>query len=161
MSDLFTVKSRLGATTPCIEYADKGTGRTVDFIDALGAAQSGKHLVFTATLAQINAGYIFLPADPARNIIPIGFRLVVTGNFATLTDVRLSDTNGTPVDIVTIVQAQLTTGSIFGTGSATGVTFGAGFQAALTAGAGVQIRSTGTAGTGGTSISGLFSYILG
>ncbi len=161
MSDILTVKSRVGATTPCIEYADKATGRTVDFVDALGAAQTEKGILFTATLTQINAGLIFLPGDPNRTIIPVGFRLLVTGNFATLTDIRLSDTNGTPVDIVTILQAQLTTGAIFGTGTAAGVTFGAGFGAPLTAGAGVQIRQTGSAGTGGTSVSGIFHYVLG
>jgi hypothetical protein len=160
MSDNLTVSTRPGATTPCMEWKDKNTGRTVFFVDAISAPQPKYTVIVTATLAQINAGLVIVPADPLRTITPTGFRLLITGNFATGTDVRLSDTNGTPVDIVTVLTAELTNGAIIGTGGGTGITYGAGFAAPLTAGAGVQIRDTGTAMTGGTSIQVMFDFIL-
>jgi len=150
-----------GATGTAIEYYDRSTGRTVHFLDVISGPQTEMAFVFSATLAQINAGLVIMADDPFRTIIPVGFRLLVTGAFTTLTDVRLSDTAGSPVDIVTIAQAQLTNGAVFGTGSATGVTFGAGFAAPVTAGKGIQIRKTGSSGAGGTSISGVVHFILG
>jgi hypothetical protein len=160
MSDLYTVKSRIGATTPCYEFADKGTGRTVDFIDALGAPQKTFTVAAVVTQAQLNAGQIIVPADPLRNIIPVGAQVIVTGSLSALTDLRISDTNGTPVDIVTILQAQLTNGANLSTYGGTGITLGT-FGLAVTAGAGIQVRKTGSAATGGTSVLVIFEFMLG
>lgn len=155
MSDILAVAARSNGAS--LEWYDKSTGRTVFFM----AAGTGPQMcaVFTATLAQINAGLAFIPADANRTILPIGFGFTVTGAFATLTDIRLSDTAASPVDIMTLAQAQATNGAVITTTS-TGVTLGAGFRVALTAGKGVQIRQTGTAGTGGTSISGIVEFLL-
>jgi len=164
MSDILGVHARPNPVTDVAEFYDTATKRTVLPLSILGQTPASPVPVllvpFTATLAQINAGYTFIPADANRNIFPIRFRFTVTGNFATLTDIRLSDTNGTPVDIVTLVQANATNGNVVTDAGGTGITIGAGFGATLTAGKGVQIRQTGSAGTGGTSVSGFFEFIL-
>lgn len=127
MSDLIGIHERRGLVTgTSLEFYDVSTGRTIAVMDQTNAGVPAlEHgSLFTATLAQINASSIIVPADANRTIVVVGFRLVVTGNFATLTDVRLSDTSASPIDIVTIAQAQLINGAIFVSGAAAGVTFG-------------------------------------
>lgn len=156
MSDILGVGARSNASA--LEHFDKATGRTVFVLDA---AFGPVHAVyFTATLAQINAGYTAIAADANRKIVPVGARIKCNGSFTTLTDIRLSDTAASPVDILTLNQAQATSGAIASDQGGTGVTVGAGFGAALTSGKGVQIRQTGSAGAGGTSVEGLLLYLL-
>lgn len=168
MSDVFTVKSRVG-TSGAMELVDKVSGRTVWSSDAAGSSSTVYAAVFTATVAQINTGLTIVAADANRTLTVVGFHLMVTGAMTTSTDVRLSDTSSGPVDIVTVVVAGLYSGAVITPGSAVlvssppelnDVTVGAGFAAALTAGKGIQIRKTGGTLAGGTSITGVIQYIL-
>lgn len=110
-----------------------------------------KSVEATVTLAQLNAGYTLVAGVGKRKYRPIGFYIEFNGSFITATDIRLSDTNSSPVDIVTIEIAQAGTGvshsHVHGTN-----TKGAGFLADLTEGKGIQIRKTGSTAAGGTNI---------
>jgi len=109
---------------------------------------------FVATLAQINAGLALFAGAPGMTLSVESVWLKVLGNFATLTDIRISDTAGAPVDAVTVAVAGLTNGAvILADGLPANVTLGT-FATPLTPGKGLQIRKTGSAGTGGTSVSG-------
>jgi hypothetical protein len=113
----------------------------------------------TVTLAQINAGYTLVKAFGACKYRVVGFTLLLNGTFLTSTDIRLSDTAATPVDIATLAIAQAVDNAQLGPDS-TGVTLNAGWAAALTAAKGIQIRQTGTAATGGTDILVTLQYEL-
>jgi hypothetical protein len=106
-------------------------------------------VVTTATLAQINAGLTLVPAVASVTLKPVGYLVIPNGSFAALTDIRLSDTADTPVDILTIAQAQAGDGVVHTVGVGTH-TRGAGFAVDLTEGKGIQIRKTGSAGTTAT-----------
>lgn len=149
MSDNLAVGSRINAGA--LECFDKATGRTLATFNAAVAPIHAAY--FTATLAQLNAGFTIAADDANKQYVPVGFFLKCTGAFITLTDIRLSDSSN--VDIVTIAQASLTDGSIFTENGGSGVTIGAGFAAPLTAGKGLVLRKTGSAGAGGTSIQGV------
>lgn len=114
---------------------------------------------FTATLAEINAGKTIVSGINGKQLVPVGFLTDTNGTFTTLTDVRLSDTASTPVDILTIAAAQLSDGDRHTVDSGTH-TEGAGFLAALTVSKGIQIRKTGSDGAGGTDISGFVLYVV-
>jgi hypothetical protein len=111
----------------------------------------------TVTLAQLNAGHAILPDVPGRVIKPLGFFIQFNGAFTTADDIRLSDTAGSPVDIVTIAIAQAGNGVSHSHAHGTN-TRGAGFLANLTAGKGIQIRKTGSTAAGGTDIKVQISY---
>jgi hypothetical protein len=106
----------------------------------------------TVTLAQLNAGHTIVSAVEGRTLKPVSTLVVCSGSFTTLNDIRISDTNSSPVDVITIAQANATNGARFGDVTATGLTFGAGHGANLTAGKGIQVRKTGSNGAGGTSL---------
>lgn len=113
------------------------------------------------TRAVLNAGdFILIPADAAKTIVVEDVLIVVSGAWTGLTDVRLSDTAASPIDVVTIAQANLTDAARFTNGSATGLTFGAGFCGALTTGAGLRLRKTGTTATAGTAFLVRIGYFL-
>jgi hypothetical protein len=114
---------------------------------------------FSATLAEINAGKDILPVKGGGQITVLGVSIVVTGAFATLTDVRISDKTSGPVDVVTWAQANLTNGAKLNEMSANS-SLGTGFNAPLAAPNGLQIRKTGSTGTGGTSISGVVLFTM-
>jgi len=130
--------------------------------DVIHDAASVEHaLVNVATIAEINAGKTLIPAITGKTITIVGYDLVVAGSFATGTDARLQDTNGTPVVVVTALTAALSDGAkIPGAATVANVTNGAGYGAALTAGKGLVIKSTGTAMTGGTSIKVIVRYLI-
>lgn len=128
---------------------------------ALDLAPSLYLQTFSATLAELNAGKTIV-ADRAGHILtPVDLLLVFNGTFTTATDIRLSDTNGTPVDILTLAIAGATANTRIGNTSTSNITWGAGFLAALTAHKGIQIRKTGSNAAGGTSISGYVAYLIG
>lgn len=115
---------------------------------------SGSKLVskeFTVTLAELNTGKTLIAGVDGRVLKPIDFFIKFNGGFTTATDIRLSDTSGSPVDIVTIAIAQATNGAIHTRSKGTN-TLGSGFMANLTAGKGIQIRKTGSNAAGGTDI---------
>jgi hypothetical protein len=104
----------------------------------------------TTALAAINSGAVILPDTQ----VPQGCRCYVTDvqfcfngtAFATATDIRISDTNGTPVDFATVAIAN--TSSYQRLGGAN-VTAGAGIATGGTLSKGLQIRKTGSNATGG------------
>jgi hypothetical protein len=149
MSDILGVGTRLNGSA--LEYYDKSTGRTLATFNSAVAPIHAAY--FTATLAQINATYVIAADDPNKQYVPVGFYLQSVGAFTGLTDLRLSDSSN--VDIVTVLQAQLTNGALFGPNGGTGVTIGAGFAAPLTAGKGLVLRKTGGTAAGGTSVTGV------
>lgn len=104
-----------------------------------------------ATLADINAGTVILPACPGCQFELTSIHMLVTGTFTTLTDLRLSTTESTPTDILTVVAAQLGTGAIHSHLTGTN-TLAAAFWAALAQGYGIQVRKTGGTAAGGTSV---------
>lgn len=112
---------------------------------------------FVVTLAELNAGKTLVPSVPGRKYKPVDFYVKFTGTFTTATDIRLSDLNSSPVDIVTIAIAQAGDG-VYHTRSKGTNTLGAGFMAELTAGKGIQIRKTGSAAAGGTSVTVQITY---
>lgn len=107
--------------------------------------------VKTVTLAQLNAGYTIVPAYGAVRHRVVNFVMLLNGTFLTSTDIRLSDTAATPVDIATLAIAQAVDNAQL-TPDSTGITLNAGWAAKLTAGKGIQLRQTGAAATGGTDI---------
>lgn len=111
----------------------------------------------TATLAEINAGKELLPAIAGVQYEITSLHVLVTGAFATLTDVRISTSETVPTDILTILQAQLGDGVKHSHLTGTN-TLGSAFWAALAANYGVQIRKTGSTGTVGTSITVRIGY---
>lgn len=125
------------------------------------ALQAGtvKMTLGTATLAEINATKVLLAGQAGVQYRLVGFNLSVAGTFATCTDVRLSDTGGSPVDIVTVPTASLTDGNRVGDAT-TALTYGAGYLTNLTAGNGIQIRETGLACITGTSITYKIFYTI-
>ncbi len=138
-------------------------GRAVDGCGAAGlirvllntlpaqVAGVARTVTVTATLAQINAGLVIVPAVAGKAITVSNFIARVTGNFATATAVVLESTNASPVVVTSEAIADVTDGAILNPNTA-GTTLGAGFGHALGSGDGLQIAKTGTAATGGTSI---------
>lgn len=113
-----------------------------------------------ATLAQINAGTALIAAVTGITLRVVNFRLQVNTSFITATDIRLSDTASSPVDIVTLAIANATDGNIITPDGGTGITIGAGYNAALTASKGVQIRKTGSTAASGVSIGYMIQYLV-
>lgn len=111
----------------------------------------------TVTAAQLIAGPVTLIND---SDVPSGYKLYVTEltirwgatAFATATDVRVSDTNSTPVDFVTVLVAN-TTGVTSWPIDETGVTWGSALNSrtGATAGKGLRVRTTGSTPTSGSS----------
>lgn len=96
-----------------------------------------------------DAGYKLI-SDMVANfsIVPVGFLVVINSAAITgLTDLRLSTTDSTPVDIATVAQANLTSGSKHVPEGAN-TTLGAGFLAAGNPGRGIVLRKTGSAAAG-------------
>ncbi|TVQ59911.1 MAG: hypothetical protein EA379_09530 [Phycisphaerales bacterium] len=127
-----------------------------------GAVRGGtvvQSFVGSATVAQVNAGLELIPGVAGRSIRPLLIRLVFAGTAAGATDIRISDTNSSPVDAVTVAVAAANGSTVTTAGAAAAnVTYGAGLLAALTAGEGVQIRKTGGTLTGTTSVGVLVLY---
>ncbi len=129
--------------------------------DGLYDVSSAKLLVKAATVLTAAIPSVVLPAVPNRQYKVLGAYLKFTGSFNNLTDFRLSTTEGTPTDIMTVVLAQAGDGvkhtDLLALVAGTHTT-GAGFNAALAAGYGVQLRLTGTAPTAGTSVDVVLLY---
>lgn len=106
---------------------------------------------FTVTLAELNAGKVLIPDDASLTLTVRDYTIVPNGTFAALTDARLSDTSATPNEVVTILAANLGTGTIHRHGVGTNTP--GKVNQALGVGKGLQIRKTGSDATGGTDIS--------
>lgn len=114
-----------------------------------------KNLSVTLTQAQVNAGAIIIPAVAGKAITVTNYVANATGSWATGTAVVVEDTNGSPVAVTTIAQADIANVNFPGAAGNTLGTFGT----PLTAGKGLQVVHTGSAFTGGTNITFNISYI--
>jgi hypothetical protein len=149
---------------PIVGYAldsASATGQLLRvFITTLPAQKAGvvQAGVVSATLAEINAGQVLIPAVAGKTITVTNYTFRVTGTFTTATAVVLQSTNANPVVVTTEAIADVTDGAVLGPYS-TGATLGAGFAAPLGVGDGLEIAKTGTAAAGGTSIEVTVSYV--
>ena len=134
----YTVNSVQSATV-CTLTTSAGTQSGVVWSFGSNAKGIGQGLLTTVTLAQIQAGKVILPGMPNCTIIPIHFVLKVNGTAGGSGNFILEDTNGAPVVIATVAEAQLAGVVSENTAS---ITVGAGFLGALTTGAGVQIPAS-------------------
>lgn len=127
-------------------------------LDALTAASSGSAqiLTVTATLAELNAGKVLIPAVAGKSINVTNYTARVVGAFTTGTNIILESTNGAPVVVSTIAEAALTSGAVNLPSTANNA-LGAGFATALGVGDGLKVVSTGTQ-AGGTNIAFTFTY---
>jgi hypothetical protein len=156
--------------SPVVEIAIGGYGseKTLFTLDAYGnpvfnsgATTKVKGIVqnFTGvfTLAKIIAGINPILAGVANTTINIlNFKILVNGTAGGSGNFILEDTNGTPVAIVTVAEAQLA-GCI--SPSTASITLGAGFMAALTTGKGIQIPAAASLTTL-TSVTVSIDYVL-
>lgn len=103
----------------------------------------------SVTLTELKVGKYIIEPKFGWSIKIHNVKEIISGNFATLTDQRISSDESTPTDVVTVPQASLSDGAVLDTED---MTVGAGFGEKLAEGAGVKMRQTGTAATGGTKI---------
>lgn len=154
-------KKRLNRRDPGVTASKNHLGDAVKKMADLFDASIERTVIKTVTLAQLNTGLEIVPAVAGAKIVPTYYALVSTGGFAVATDVRLQDTNTSPVVVVTALIAALTDGAkIPGDTTVANVTNGAGYLAPLTAGKALNIVKTGTAATTGTSIKVIVRYLL-
>lgn len=135
-------------------FLNLGTGRSAHVMPGVEVVS------FSAAVAAINAGNVEItPKIPGFIYKPLGFLLICAGNAAGATDVRLSSSASTPVDIATVAVANAQDGDKLNEYDANAV-LGAGFNAELASGEGIVIRKTGSALSGTTTISGWVMYQL-
>ena len=115
------------------------------------------------TLAQLNAGLTLVAPDAGRQLRAVGFYIRSVGGATTgLTDLRLSSVDpagGTPTDIVTAAQANLTSGTALSEKAGT-VTLGTGWNANLPMSHGLQVRKTGGTAAGPTSYDIIVNFLV-
>lgn len=128
-------------------------------VPSTASAGGSKNLTVTATLAQINAGLVLIPAIAGKIITVNDFIERVNGNFATGTSVVLQS-SATSVVVETTAEAGLVNNAILSFGSAN-VTAGAGYGAPLPVGEGLSVANVGAAQTAGVSITFNISYTQG
>lgn len=113
----------------------------------LGTASSGngvRTINITKTLAQINAGGSLISGIAGKAITVLDYTARVNGaSFAGGTNIKLQSSNGTPVVVATMVEADLVTTAVLKPTSGSTV-LGAGFSVPLGSGDGLNIASTGT-----------------
>lgn len=132
--------------------------RRIGYGDATddGSIDLSGNKVFSAgsvvTIAEVNAGKVLVPVVPGRTYRVVAIFMKFAGSWAACTDIRVGDTAGTPVDILTVAQAQATDGAVHSEDVGTN-TLGAGFGVDLTVSKGIQVYKTGSAATTGTSVS--------
>lgn len=157
-----------GGVNPVIGLAfdeANGTGQLIRVLILLpkpGASAAGalRTAIVSATLAEINAGKVLIPASVGKKITVVNYAARVTGAFATGTAVILESTNVAPVLVTTLAEAGLTNGAVL-IPSSGNTTLGAGFAAQLGSGDGLQVVNSGAAQTAGTSIQFTLSYLQG
>lgn len=117
----------------------------------LNANANIKHHVVTATLAEINAGHELLTGVAGKKIHVFNIIASVSGNFATGTDVRIQDEQGSPVEVCRFETAALTDQAIIRAGD-NNTLIQIGMVTGITTADGLQVAKTGANFTGGTSI---------
>lgn len=113
----------------------------------------------TATLAEIIAGKVIVPAVTGKKIRVLHWSIRCAGNAAGATGVKLLDDNDTPVEVTAVVTAGLGTGVHVLPWTATHVTNGAGYRADLTTAKNLLLKSYGNELTGTTSMIATVEYV--
>ncbi len=112
-------------------------------------------LVTSSTIAEVNTGTTILAGVTGRTITVTGVTLIsLGGTVGTCTDVRISSTAGSPVDMATGAAASLTQNTLF-----TDTSRDAGLAAAGVSGEGLQIRKTGGTCDTSTGVISIVRYI--
>jgi hypothetical protein len=109
----------------------------------------------TATLAEINAGKVIVPAVTGKQIQVQNFAYRMSGTFTTTTSVDLQDTAAQKVAVVPVASLVNNT-----TVLPLAANVGALFAAPLTVSQPLSVANVGTAAAGGTSITFTVSYTL-
>lgn len=110
------------------------------------------HPVLGITPAQVNAGHYIVFPNHFQQLVPVSFFMRVnSAGVGAITTLRLGTDEATPVDIFSIPQANLTTGTLW-TPTSANLTLGAGFLNALKAGAGIKLYKVGSDATGAFTI---------
>jgi hypothetical protein len=152
------------ATNIPLELKGKGTGALeyngITLADSSGAALNQVYSVeASVSIANVNSGYVLVPAVTGRTYKVVRvLEEAVGGNVTACTDVRISDTASSPVDVTLAVIAQLTAG-VFLDEANPNLTVEAGFGVPLTANKGIQIRKT-TAGGGCATATSIFVIVM-
>lgn len=116
------------------------------------------HVVLGITPAQVNAGHYIVFPNYFQQLVPTSFFMRVnSAGVGALTTLRLGTDEATPVDIFTVAQANLTSGSLWMPNSAN-LTLGAGFLNALKGGAGIKLYKVGSDATGAFTIDLAFGF---
>lgn len=113
--------------------------------------------VVTATLAEINAGKVIVPALSGKSIVVTDFAARVSGNFTATTSVDLQATTTTATKVQVCAVAALTDAAVLKDGTAN-VTRGAAMYGSAPAGESISVANVGTAAAGGTSITFYVTY---
>jgi hypothetical protein len=151
------IEAHGGATNIPLELKGKGTGPLEfngnEIADPTGAALNQVYSVeATVSIANVNSGFVLIPAVTGRTLKVVRvLEEAVGGAVATCTDVRISDTNSSPVDVALTLVAGLTQGTFLDEANSA-VTVEAGFGVPLTANKGIQIRKTGGTCATATSV---------
>ena len=109
----------------------------------------------TATLAEVNAGKVIIPAVTGKQIQVTNYSARVAGTFTTTTSVDLRDTTGTIVAALPVAVLGASTTAV-----PLAAHLGAGFGAPLTVSEPLNVAKVGAAAAGGTSIVFTVSYVL-
>lgn len=120
-----------------------------------------RNATITASVAEINAGKVIIPAVAGMTITPLRYFIKSVGDFSggTGTNLVIQDTNGTPVVVVTVGKSALTSGAkITSNVVIPTVVDGAGFMASLTKGYGLSV--TGDTLSAGTSVTISIDYTI-
>lgn len=150
-------------TNPVVGQALDKAAADGDLIRVVIAGQSAaanqvQTITATATLAEINAGKVLIPATTGKKIRVVNFVARHSGSFTTATSIDLVS-DATSVNVESVAIAQATNGAVLVPAS-TGVTLGAGFGADLPVSEGLKVQKTGSTAAGGTSVTYTVSYAL-
>jgi len=150
---------------PTVGYAYDKAAANNDLIRVFietpkAGAQAGvtRTAVVVATLAEINAGKVLIPAVAGKRIRVTDLTARVTGAFATGTSVDVQS-GTTAVKVSVMAEAGLTNGAVLKPGDAN-ATRGTGYAANLPAGEALSVANVGSAQTGGTSIQYTITYAV-
>lgn len=162
-----------------VRFANPGTGNNPFTIDGTGAPfisqgpatpggpvgtiTAGVTLSTSATLtlAQVNAGYVLVPAVTGQTFkISHVFLQATGGSTAACTSVDVEDTAGTPLVAFAATAAALTSGTVVTEVTSSGVTLTKWAPLTLTLSQGIQVKSVGSACTTATGFNVIVFYTV-
>jgi len=151
------IEAHGGATNIPVEIKGKGTGpleyNGATLFDSTGASLNRVYSVEASVpIASVNSGFVLVAGVTGQTYKVVRvLEEAVGGAVVTCTDVRISDTATSPVDVTLTAVAGLTQGTFLDEANSA-VTVEAGFGVPLTANKGIQIRKTGSSCATATSV---------